>query len=593
MRACPPRRRALPSARGRVATPPIQNEQIAQRLERYADLLDIQGENPFRVRAYRNAAFTVRASARPLADLVEAGEDLSELHGIGDTIARKISELVRTGHLRALERLEARKGSKLADLLAIPGLGPKRVRALHQRLGVSSPDELREAARAGRVSSLPGFGRKTEQVILRALSTGAGVAGRIPWVFSEPVAESLLAFLESVPGVRCATVAGSFRRRRETVGDLDLLVTCKQAAPVLKRFIEHEDIERVVSQGTTRATVLLRSGLQVDVRVVPEESYGAALHYFTGSKAHNIAVRKLGVRRGLKINEYGVFRGAERVAGRTEQEVYRCVGLAYVEPELREDRGEIEAARNGKLPRLVSLDDVRGDLHTHTSASDGRSGLRAMAEEARRLGYEYLAISDHTQALRVAHGLEPKRLRRQLREIERLNASFDGFTLLRSAEVDILEDGSLDLPDELLAELDLVVGAVHSHFGLSTQRQTERLLRAMDHPDFHVLAHPTGRLIGRRDAISLDLERVIAGAAERGCWLELNAQPQRLDLSDVLVRAARDHGVGIAISSDAHAADQLGCMRLGIAQARRGWLTKPDVVNTKSLATLRRLLRRR
>ncbi len=542
------------------------------------------------MRAYRNAAFTIRAQTRPLADLVDAGEDLSALHGIGDAIARKIAELVRTGHLRALDGLEAREGAELADLLRIPGLGPKRVRMLHQRLGVRSPRELLEAVRAGRVAELPGFGPKTEQAILRSVEAPA--TRRVPWVEAEPVAKALVAFLEEIPGVGRATPAGSFRRLRESVGDLDLLVTCRPGAHVLQRFAEYDEVERVVSLGTTRSTVLLRSGLQVDVRVVPAASYGAALHYFTGSKSHNIAVRRLGVRRGLKINEYGVFRGDERVAGRSEREVYRSVELPYIEPELREDRGEIAAAQKGALPRLVSLADVRGDLHAHTTASDGRAGLREMAEAARGLGYEYLAVSDHTHSLRVARGLDPARLRRQLREVERLNAGFRNFTLLRSAEVDVLEDGSLDLPDELLAELDVVVAAVHSHFGLSRERQTERVLRAMDSPHVHVLAHPTGRRIGRRDAVALDMERVIVGAAERGCWLELNAQPQRLDLTDVNARAAREHGVRIAISTDAHDPDQLGFMRLGIAQARRGWLEKRDVVNTRTLPQLRKLLRR-
>ena len=349
----------------------------------------------------------------------------------------------------------------------------------------------------------------------------------------------------------------------------------------------------MVSQGSTRATVILRSGLQVDVRAVPEVSYGAALHYFTGSKAHNIAVRRRGVQRGLKINEYGVFRGDQRIAGRSEREVYAAVDLPYIEPELREDRGELAAASAGRLPKLVALKDVRGDLHVHTSASDGRAGLRQMAEAAGRKGYEYLAISDHTQSLRVAHGLEPRRLRRQLAEVERWNAAGKAPVLLKSAEVEILEDGSLDLTDELLGELDVVVAALHSHFGLSARRQTERLLRAMDHPRVHVLAHPTARLIGKRDGIALDVERLLAGAAERGCWLELNAQPQRLDLSDVLVQAARQHGVGIVVSTDSHAPDQLDHMRLGIAQARRGWLEKRDVVNTRGLQALLGLLRRR
>jgi DNA polymerase (family 10) len=466
---------------------PTQNAAIAERLERYADLIEIEGENPFRVRAYRNAADTVRSLTRSLAEMVEAGEDLSELHGVGDAIARKITELVRTGRLRALEKLEAREGEELADLLRIPGLGPKRVRLLHQRLGVRSPDELADAVREGRVRGLAGFGPKTERSILRALAQGPPGAGRLRWLEAEPVAEALVAFLEGLPGVKRVALAGSFRRRRETVGDLDVLVVCARGAELLERFAGYEEVGRVLSLGTKRATVLLHSGLQVDVRVVPEASYGAALHYFTGSKAHNIAVRTLGVKRGLKINEYGVFRGEKQLGGSSEREVYRAVGLPYVEPELREDRGEIEAARKGKLPHLVALEDVRGDLHVHTRASDGHGSLRQMAEAARDLGYEYLAISDHTQSLRVAHGLDPARLRRQLREVERLDAELGGIALLKSAEVDILEDGSLDLPDALLGELDLVVGAVHSHFGLSAARQTERILRAMDHRRFHVL----------------------------------------------------------------------------------------------------------
>jgi DNA polymerase (family 10) len=545
------------------------------------------------VRAYRNAAFTIRTLTRPLAEMVEGGEDLVELHGVGAAIARKIAELVRTGHLQALERLEAREGHELANLLRIPGLGPKRVRLLHQQLGVSSLAELSDAVRSGRVAELRGFGPKSERAILRAVAKGGPTHERVSWVEAEPVVEMLMRFFEGIGGVKQVTAAGSFRRGCETVGDIDLLVTAQRGATVLERFVQHADVERIVSQGKTRATVLLRSGLQVDVRAVPEESHGAALHYFTGSKAHNIAVRQIGMRRGLKINEYGVFRGEERVAGRSEREVYAAVDLPYIEPELREDRGELDAARAGRLPQLVTVNDVRGDLHAHTSASDGRASLRQMAEAARERGYEYLAISDHTQSLRVAHGLEPRRLRRQLREVERWNDDGKGLILLKSAEVDILKDGSLDLPDDVLDELDFVIGAVHSHFGLSARRQTERILRAMDHPRLRAIAHPTGRLIGRRGAYALDVERLLVGAAERGCWLELNAQPQRLDLNDVLVHAAREHGVGIVVSSDAHGSDQLDCMRFGIAQARRGWLEKQDVVNTLSLAELLEVLRGR
>jgi DNA polymerase (family 10) len=561
-------------------------------LERYADLLAIQGANPFRVRAYQNAAMTIRSAPRRLAEMVDSGEDLSELHGVGKTIAAKIVEVVKTGHLRALEGLERREGPGLADLLRIPGLGPKRVRVLHDLLGVRSLDELAKAAERGRVSKLPGFGSKTESAILAAIARGAPGRGRLPWAEAEPVAQSLVEFLRALPGVLRVEVAGSYRRRRETVGDLDLVISCADGKAILERFAEYEDVTQVVSLGSTRASAVLRTGFEVDLRAVPSESFGAALHYFTGSKAHVVAVRRLAMEQGLKVNEYGVYRQDERIAGERERDVFARVGLPYIEPELREDRGEIEAAREGELPRLLEPGDIRGDLHVHTRASDGRGTLEAMAGEARARGYEYVAITDHTQALQIAQGLDRKRRCEQLRAIDRFNEQQSGITLLKSAEVDILEDGSLDLADDLLAELDICVAAVHSHLGLSARKQTERILRAMDHPRLQVLAHPTGRLIGSRDTYGLELERVIAGAAERGCWLELNAQPLRLDLSDVWVRAARDAGVRISIASDAHAPEQLDFMRFGVAQARRGWIEKRDIVNTLGLSRLRKLMRR-
>jgi DNA polymerase (family 10) len=544
------------------------------------------------VRAYRNAALTIRSAPRRLAEMVESGEDLSQLHGVGKTIAAKIVEVVKTGHLRALEGLERREGPGLVDLLRIPGLGPKRVRVLHDLLGVRSLDDLAKAAETGRVSQLRGFGCKTESAILAAIARGSRGRGRLPWVDAEPIALSLVEFLRGLKGVLRVEVAGSFRRRRETVGDLDLVVSCSDGKSILERFVQYEDVSKIVSLGSTRASVVLRGGLAVDLRAVPSESFGAALHYFTGSKAHVVAVRRLAMEQGLKVNEYGVFRHDERLAGEREKDVFAKVGLSYVEPELREDRGEIEAARQGELPRLLEPGDIRGDLHVHTRASDGRATLEAMVGAAQARGYEYVAITDHTQALRVARGLDRRRLGEQLRAIDRINERNGDITLLKSAEVDILADGSLDLADDLLAELDICLAAVHSHLGLSARKQTERILRAMDHPRLQVLAHPTGRLIGSRDTYGLELERIIEGAAERGCWLELNAQPLRLDLSDVWVRAARDAGVWISIASDAHSPEQLDSMRFGIAQARRGWIEKRDVVNTLGLSRLRNLMRR-
>jgi DNA polymerase (family 10) len=543
------------------------------------------------VRAYRSAAQTLRALPHAAHELVDQGEDLSKLSGIGKDLAAKIAEIVETGSLSLLDEIARETPPELAHLLEIPGLGPRRARALHESLGIDTLEDLASAARAGHVRELAGFGKKTEQAILSALEQRRSRPRRTLWLEAEPVALDLVAYLKRKQGVKQVELAGSFRRRRETVGDLDILVTCARGTQVVDHFVAHEDVDEVVAHGTTRSTVRLRSGLQVDLRVVPEVSYGAALHYFTGSKSHNIAIRKLGVRRKLKINEYGVFRGDKREAGRTEAEVYRKVGLPYIAPELREDRGEIEAARHKRLPELIELADIRGDLHVHTNASDGHASIEQMAAAARKLGYAYLAISDHTQAARIAGGLDPKTMRRHLARIEKLNAKLKGIRLLKAAEVDVLENGSLDLPSDVLRELDLAVCAVHSGFGLSRERQTERILRAMDNAWCHVLAHPTGRLLGQREPYDVDLERVIEAAAERGCLLEVNAQPQRMDLPDVWCKAAKEAGVKLAISTDAHSTDQLDYMRLGVGYARRGWLEADDVLNTRSWSELEKLLR--
>jgi DNA polymerase (family 10) len=528
-----------------------------------------------------------------LHELVATDQDLSKLPGIGHDLAEKVAEIVATGSLSLLEEIARKTPTTLADLLEIPGLGPKRVRALHADLGIETLADLEREARAGHVRALHGFGEKTESAILEALERRLSDEHRTLWLEAESVARDLVAYLERQKGVKRVEVAGSFRRRRETVGDLDLLVSCRRGTPVSDRFVAYEDVREVVSHGETRSTVRLRSGLQVDLRVVPEISYGAALLYFTGSKAHCIALRKRAQQRKLKLNEYGLFRGQERRAGRSEDEVYRTLGLPYLEPELREDRGEIEAAERRRLPRLIGPGDIRGDLHVHTRASDGRATIEQMAKAARERGYAYLAISDHTQAVRVASGLDAKAMRRHLARVEEVDDEIAGIRLLKAAEVDILRDGSLDLPREVLRELDLVVGAVHSGFGLSRQRQTERILRAMDDDHFHVLAHPTGRLLGQRDAVDVDLERLVEAAALRGCSLELNAQPKRMDLPDIWCKAAKEAGVQIAISTDAHSTEQLDYMRLGVGYARRGWLEADDVLNTRSAAEIEKLLRRR
>ena len=566
---------------------PIHNGDIADRFDEVADLLEIEGANAFRVRAYRNAARTLRDLPQAVTGMVAEGADLTDLPGVGEDLASQIREIVATGELSRLRDLEAEVPPGLTEVLGIAGLGPKRVQALHANLGVETLGDLEAAAKSGKIRSLSGFGEKTEANILHELATRGSGEKRTRRRVAEEVAEPLAAYLRDVAGVEQVTVAGSYRRRKETVGDLDILATCTADSPVIARFVAYEDVRDVVSQGRTRSTVILKNGLQVDLRVLAQESYGAALHYFTGSKAHNIHVRKMGVEAGLKINEYGVFRDDARIAGSTEREVYDAVGLPYIPPELREDRGEIAAAQSDGLPDLVTLDDIRGNLHSHTKASDGAKTLREMAVAARARGWSYLAITDHSKAVAVANGLDADRLAAQVEEIEALNAELSGITLLKSIEVDILESGELDLPDDILGRLDLCVCAVHSHFELSRDKQTERILRAMDNPNFGILAHPTGRLISTRAGCALDMERVIRHAGETGAVLEINAQPDRLDLDDVHAKMARDAGVPLSIGTDAHTDAHLDMMRYGVDQARRGWLTAADVVNTRPLAKLR------
>ena len=568
----------------------VHNAEIADRFEQIADLLELEGANSFRIRAYRNAARFVRGHPRSLAELVDEGADLAELPGIGQDLAGKIATLVRTGRLPLLEQLTARVPAPLVAMTRIEGLGPKRAKALYRALRIRSLEDLARAARSGRIRELPGFGARTEQLIAQRAARAQGER-RMRLADAEQVARPLVAYLRGLDGVQQVEVAGSFRRRRETVGDLDVLVSARRGAQVMAGVVRYEDVAEIQAQGPTRATLRLRNDLQVDVRVVPAVSFGAALHYFTGCKAHNIAVRRLAMARGLKLNEYGLFQGEQRVGGRTEHEVFAAVGLPVIPPELREDRGEIDAARRGRLPRLVQLDDLRGDLHCHSRATDGRDTIEAMARAASARGYEYLSINDHSRHVTVAHGLDRRRLLQQVRAIDRLNAKLEGITVLKSVEVDILEDGRLDLPDGVLKELDFTVCAIHYGFGYGRARQTARILRAMDNLHFSILAHPTGRLINAREPCEIDLERVLEGARERGRIMELNAQPDRLDLDDRACRLAKEIGVKVAIATDAHRATDLDLMRFGVDQARRGWLERTDVVNTKPLAELRRLLR--
>lgn len=571
---------------------PVLNSDIARSLEKLADLIELEGGNPFRIRAYRTAARVVGELPRNVLAMTTAGEDLAELPGIGKDLAGKIETLAETGHIAVLDEMEKKTPPGLLALLDVPGLGPKRVRIIYDHLGIRSLSDLATAAKSGKIRGLPGFGEKTEQRILQEAEKRAGAAARIKRPVAEDVAEPLLRYIRGAEGVKEGAIAGSYRRRKETVGDLDIVVAATRGPEVIERFVAYEDVAQILARGPTRSSVVLRNGMQVDLRVVSAANYGAALMYFTGSKAHNIALRGIAAARGLKLNEYGLFDGTRRVAGRTEEEVYRVFALPYIEPELREDHGEIEAARQGRLPHLVTLADIRGDLHVHTSESDGRASLSDMVKAARTRGYAYMAISDHSKRVTVAHGLDAKRLARQSDKIARLNETLSDFTVLRSVEVDILEDGSLDLPNEALAGLDFAVGAIHSAFDLPRDKQTSRLLKAMDNPHVAVLAHPTGRLIEQRGAYDLDIERVLAGARERGCALEVNGQPDRLDLNEWHCRLAKEMGVKLVLSTDAHSVAELGFMRYAVDQARRGWLESDNILNTRDLAGLRASLRR-
>ncbi len=575
---------------------PIHNNDVADIFNEVADLLEIKGENVFRVRAYRNAARTVGGLSRNVGELAADEKGLEGFPGIGKDLAEKIRMIVKTGKLPLLEDMKKELPAGLSTLMKVRGLGPKKVAALYKELKVATVEGLKKAAEKGKIRSLAGFSEKTEHAILEELGrTNLSEQGpeRFKLAVAEQIVTPLFEDLKNVKGVEDIIIAGSFRRRAETVGDVDILVTAEKSSAVMDRFVHYDDVEKVLADGSTKSAVVLRGGLQVDLRVVPKASFGAALHYFTGSKAHNIAVRTMGVKKKLKINEYGVFRGEKMIAGRTEKDVYAQVGLPYIEPELREDRGELKAAAKNALPHLVTLQDIKGDLHAHTKTTDGRYSAEEMAEAAKKRGYGYLAITDHSKHVTVAHGMDAKRLAREIAEIDALNGKLKGITLLKSIELDILADGTLDLPDAILKELDLVVCSVHYNFNLPKEKQTERVIRAMDNPLVNIFCHPTGRLINERPPYEIDIEKVMKAAKERGCALEVNGHPDRLDLSDVHCQMAKEMGLKIAISTDAHSIDDLDLMRFGIGQARRGWIEPDDVINTRSLPQLRKLLKRK
>jgi len=571
----------------------MQNPDIARLFDEVADLLEIQDANPFRVRAYRNAARTIRDYPDPIAELVRSGtKDLTEIPGIGEDLAGKIATVVRTGELPLRKQLAAKLPAGLLDLLRIPGLGPKRVKLLHKKLKVKSAADLARALDGGKVQKLKGFGAKMEEKMRAGLGQARATERRLLLNEAETQANAIVAYLKAGGGVREIEVAGSYRRRRETIGDLDILVTSNDSARVMDWFVKYPEVRDVVSQGETRATVKLRGGLQVDLRAVEPEAYGAALLYFTGSKAHNIELRKIAQEHGYKLNEYGLFKGTRRVAGKTEEEIYAKLGLDWMPPELREARGEIALARAHGLPHLVELKDVRGDLQMHTSATDGQASFDEMAQAARALRYEYIAITDHSKRVTMAHGLDAKGVREQWKAIDAWNATSRGFTILKSIELDILESGKLDLPDDVLAEADYVVATIHYGINQPEKELTRRLVGAAEHRWVDAIGHPTGRLLEKREPYALDFDALAHACAATGCLLEVNGHPERMDLPDILAAAAKQHGVRFVLSTDSHQPNNLPFMRYAVDLARRAGLEAGDVLNTRPLDEFRRALKR-
>ena len=571
----------------------MQNQQIADVFNEVADLLEIQGANSFRVRAYRNGARTLENLSESVADLLLLpGNGVEQLDGIGKDLAAKIKVVVETGQLPQLEELRQQVPRGAVEMLRIPGLGPKKVAILFSELGIVSLEQLKEACEAGIISQRKGFGKKTEQTILEGIPLALEAGKRFMISVARESAEEIVADLKQLTSIRQVSVAGSCRRRKETCGDLDVLATSDDSAAAMDRLAANPLVEKVLARGETKQRVRLRSGIELDLRVVPDESYGAAMQYFTGSKEHNIVMRRRAIERGLKLNEYGLFREDEYVAGRTEEEVYAAVGLPFIPPELRENRGEIELAEAGQLPTLIEVADIQGDLHMHTTASDGSASIREMAEAAKARGLKYIAITDHSKRVSMANGLDATRLRQHWAEIRKVREEVTGIEILCGIECDILEDATLDLDDEVLSEADWVIAVLH--YGLKQPREMimKRLLAAIRNPHVDAIGHPTGRIVVNRVAADIDFTTFFKAAADHGVLLEINASPYRLDLDDVQAAAAKTHGIKIVIDTDSHSTNGFATLRYGVDQARRAGLTKDDVANTRSLADFKSLLRK-
>ena len=563
----------------------MKNREVAGLFDKMADILEFKGENPFKIRAYRKASRILGDLTQDIEEITEEG-NLKDIPGIGEGMAEKIVEYLKTGKISKFEEIRKGVSDELIAIMNIPGMGPKTLSMFHKEIGIANLSQLERTLENGSLIGLPGVGGKKVENLKRGIQLLKQSKGRMNLGIAFPVAKRIVESLREKVRASKIEWAGSLRRMRENIGDIDLLATGPDKEKILQAFTRLSEVKEILVSGETKASVIVEGGIQVDLRVVEEESYGAALQYFTGSKGHNIHLRGIAKAQGIKINEYGVFKGKKKIGGKEEKDIYQVLGMQWMEPELREDRGEIEASQENRLPRLVQESEIKGDLHVHSKWSDGTSSIEEVARAAQKRGYQYVAICDHSKSLRIAHGLDESRLMKQMDEIDRLNDRLKDLRILKGTEVDIQVDGKLDFPDRVLEKLDWVVAGIHSGFKQERQKMTQRILRALENPYVHILAHPSGRILGERDPYAVELEEVIEAAERYGKALEINAYFERLDLDDLHCRKAKELGVRLAIGTDAHHIEQMWMISLGIAVAKRGWLESPDLLNTLSLRNL-------
>ncbi len=563
----------------------MKNKELSDLFERMADILEFKDENPFKINAYRKASRILGDLTQDIEEIAERG-DLKKIPGIGEGMAQKIEEYLKTGKVSKFEEVRKGVSDELISMMEIPGMGPKTLALIHKEKGIQNLSQLEKAVENGSLIGLPGMGEKKVENIKRGIQLLKQSKGRMNLGMAFPVAKRIVETLREKTGSKKIEWAGSLRRMRENIGDIDILATGPNHEKIVQAFTHLPEVKEVLASGETKASVIVEGGLQIDLRVVEEDSYGAALQYFTGSKAHNIHLRGIAKAKGIKINEYGVFKGEKKIGGREEKDVYKALGMDWIDPELREDRGEIEAAQMRGLPKLVEESDIKGDFHVHSNWSDGSSSIEEIARAAQKRGYQYVVICDHTKSLKITHGLDETRLMKQMEEIDRINEKIRGFQVLKGTEVDILSDGRLDLSDKVLEKLDVVIGAIHSGFKQNREKMTKRIIRAIENPLVHIIAHPSGRLLGARDPYEVEMDELMEATKKYGKALEINAYFERLDLDDIHCRKAKEMGIRVAIGTDSHHLDQMWMMSLGVAVARRGWLQAPDVINTLSLKEL-------